>query len=123
MFAGFGELTGRGVLLGSVVLSDKSDEETGPETEDNADVALPLGCVVWVASECDSDTFFGEHVDSGDNHDGHKDSGYPQLNLELIVDVLHLDVSQELADEGGANTNSSDNEREVDGLRSGNHGL
>lgn len=123
VFAGFSELTGRGVLLGSVVLSDKSDEETGPETEDNADVALPLGCVVWLASECDSDTFFGEHEDSGDNHDGHKDSGYPQLNLELIVDVLHLDVSQELADEGGANTNSSDNEREVDGLRSGNHGL
>ena len=39
--AGFSELLGGSVLFGGVVLSDEADEETGPETEDDANIGLP----------------------------------------------------------------------------------
>ena len=49
--AGFSELLSGSVLFGGVVLSDEADEETGPKTEDDADIGLPGSEIVNVASE------------------------------------------------------------------------
>ena len=117
--AGFSKLLGGSVLFGGVVLSDEADEETGPKTEDDADIGLPGGELVNVASERKSH-YIGENVDSGDNQGGHEDSGNPELDLESGLDrashFIDSDVSEELADERGNDTNGSDNEREVDGI-------
>merc|ERR1719491_2935425 len=115
-FASLSKLLGGSVLLGGVVLSDEADSETRPETKHDASVALPRGCVVGNTSEHDSDTSFGEHVDSGDDHDGHEDCGNPQLDLQGSLDVFDSDVGEELADEKGKNSNGRDDKREVDGV-------
>jgi len=49
--AGFSELLSGSVLFGGVVLSDEADEETGPKTEDDADIGLPGSELVNFASE------------------------------------------------------------------------
>ena len=66
MFAGFSELLGGSVLFGGVVLSDESDEETGPKTKDDADIGLPRSELVLFAGERKVH-FFWENVDSGDD--------------------------------------------------------
>ena len=90
-----------GRTVGGVVLSDESNDESGPEAEDDADVAFPSAGSVDLASEDDLSAVNGEHVDSGDDHDGHEDGGDTQLNLQDSLDVLDLNVGEELADEGG----------------------
>ena len=121
VLAGDGEVTGGGVVLGGVVLSDQSNDETGPETKDNAGVALPSGGGVVHAGEVDITTVLGEEVDGGDDHDSHKDGGDEELDLELGLDVVVLDVGKELAGERSDDANSGHNEGEVDGLRGSNH--
>lgn len=49
--AGFGEVTGGGISVRSVVLSGESDNEAGPETKQNAAVAFPLLGFVNCSSE------------------------------------------------------------------------
>ena len=120
VLASFSEFLGRPVLFGGVVLSDETDEETGPESEDDACVSLPLGGVVFLASESDSEVL-GEHVDGGDDHGGHKDGGNPKLDLELELNLVGLDVGEPLAEEGSGNSDGRNNEREVDGIRGCDH--
>ena len=119
--ASLSELLGWSVFFGGVVLGDEADGETGPETEDDADVTLPWGRVVVLSSEHDANTFLWEHVDGGDDEDGHEDGGNPQLDLQSRLDVLNLDVGEELAEERGDDSDGGHNEGEVDGLRSGDH--
>ena len=118
-----GEVTGWGVLFAGVVLSDETDEETGPETEHDAAVSFPSGGVVFSTGESNAKTFLGEDVEGGDDGSGHEESGNPELDLELSLNVASLDVSEELADEGSKDTNGGDKEREVDGLWGSEHGL
>ena len=115
VLASFSELTSGCVLFGGVVLGDEADEKTGPETHDDADVALPLGSFVQNSGECNVERL-GEHEDSGDHHSGHKNGGNPQLDLKLSLNVFSLDVSEELADEGGEDSDGGDDEGEVDGI-------
>ena len=123
VLASFSEFLSRSVLFGGVVLSDEADGETGPETEDDADVALPLGSGVDGAGELDVNTILtvGKDEDGGDDHDGHKDGGNPQLDLKSELNGISSDVSEELADEGSNDANGGDDEREVDGVRSVDH--
>ena len=114
--AGNGEVTSWGVLFGGVVLGDEADKETGPEAEDNADVGFPSGGVVVLAGEPEAETLLREHVDGGDDHDGHEDGGDPELDLELELNLVGPDVGEELADEGSKDADSGHNEWEVDSL-------
>ena len=117
--AGFGELLGRSVLFGGIVLGDEADEETGPETEDDADIGLPGSEGVHFTGERKVH-LIGENKDSGDNQGRHEDSGNPELDLESSLDgashFIDSDVGEELADERGDDTNSGHSEREVDGI-------
>jgi len=129
MDARLSELVGRGAFGGaSVVLSDKTDEETGPEAKDNACICLPRSGVVGLSSKLDQEVI-GEGVNGGDDHSGHEEGGNPELDLEGQVGVedcfctgsnfllsRDLDVSEELADEGGNDSNGSDGEGEVDSI-------
>ena len=117
--AGFSELLGGSVLFGGVVLSDEADEETGPETEDDADIGLPGSEGVHFAGERKVH-LIGENVDGGDDQGGHEEGGNPELDLESSLDsashFIDSDVGEELADERGDDANSGHSEREVDGI-------
>ena len=104
------------VLLRGVVLGHEANGEAGPESKDDANVAFPSGGIVVHSSELNVGAICWEHVDSGDDDDGHEDGGNPQLNLKGRLDFVCFDVSEELADEGGDNTNCCHDEREVDGI-------
>jgi hypothetical protein len=120
--AGAGELEGGGVLLGGVVLGDEADEETGPETEDDASICLPGAGLVDLAGEGNVEGV-GEDIDGGDDHGGHEESGNPELDLESSLDLISSNVSEELADERGNNADGSDGQREVDSLRGAHHSV
>ena len=122
VIARLSELQGGGVLLGGVVLGDQANEETGPEAEDDASIGLPRGGVVGLASELNLESF-GEDEGGRDDHAGHEESGNPELDFEGSLDLLSSDVGEELADEGGNDTDGSDGEREVHGFRSLHHGV
>ena len=125
--ARLGELVSGGAIAGtSVVLSDEANEETGPEAEDDASISLPWGGVVGLASEVEGEVL-REHPDGRDDSTAHEDGGNPELDLESEVSVEHLltlllghesDVSEELADEGSNDANSSDDEGEVGSIGS-----
>ena len=116
VFAGLSELLSGSVLLRGVVLGHEANGEAGPESKDDANVAFPSGGGVGLSSELDVGAFKWEHVDGGDDEDGHEDGGDPQLDLKGRLDLLGWDVGEELAEEGSDNTNSCHDEREVDGL-------
>ena len=112
----------RSVLFGGVVLSDQSNDETGPEAKNDADVALPAGCIVKLTSELDTSSLSRQDVDGRDDHDGHKDGGNPQLDFKGSLNVLSLHISKELADEGCSDADGGHNKREVNGFFGFNHG-
>ena len=130
--ARLGELVSGGALRGtSVVLSDETDEETRPETEDDASVSLPGSGSVGLTSK-DNIEAVGKEEGGGDDHSAHENGGNPELDLEGQVGVenhfaflfsLKVDVSEELADEGGTDANGGHDEREVHSLRGSDHSL
>ena len=123
VLAGLSKLLCWSVLFGGVVLSDQSNDETGPEAKNDADVAVPAGCVVSFTSELDISTAKRQDVDGRDDHDGHKDGGNPQLDLQGSLNVISPDVSEELADEGSSDSDGGHNKREVNGFFGFDHGF
>ena len=78
--------------------------------------------MVLLASEPNLERLW-EDEGGGDDHAGHEESRNPELDLEGSLDLLSSDIGEELADEGGNDTDGGDGEREVHGLRSLHHGV
>ena len=113
--ASFSELLGGAEGVGGVVLGGDSNDETGPETEDDASVDLPSGGGVLLAGELNCGGL-GEDVDGGDKEDGHEDGGDDELGLQLVLNS-HVDSGESNGDERDNNSDSGDDEGVVDGVR------
>jgi len=119
-FTRLGKVLGGAVFVGGVVLSGGTDNHTGPESHHDASVKFPVSGRVRDTTEFHGHGN-GEHVHGGDDEDGHEDGGDDQLVEELGIN-FSLDLGKELADEGDKETNGGDDEGEVDGISSGDHG-
>jgi hypothetical protein len=118
-FTRLGKVLSGAVFVGGVVLSGGTDDHTGPESHSDTSVKFPLSGNVGGTTELHFHGN-GEHVDSGDDSDGHEDSGDNELVEELSVNV-HIDLGEPLGNERNEDTNGSDNEGEVDSVASVNH--
>lgn len=95
--AGFSELLGWSVMVGSEVFSGETNEKTRPETHHNTSISLHWSCRVWfTCGELNLHVIWENEsawVDSG----AHEDSGDNKLKSKLLENVS-LDESKELSD-------------------------
>jgi hypothetical protein len=101
--------------VGSVVLSGETNEETGPKTEHDATVNLPLRSLVFSVSENNGERF-RKHGEGGDKQSGHQNGGDDELKLELGLNGTGFNVGEEGSEERGTNTNSGNNHGEVNSI-------
>jgi len=119
-FTRLGKVLSGAVFVGGVVLSGGTDDHTGPESHHDAAVKFPVSGFVSGTTE-DHLHGGGEHVDSGDDSNGHEEGGNNELVEELVIN-LFLESVEELADERDEKTNGGNNEGEVNGIGGGEHG-
>ena len=118
-----GDLTDRGVRVGSVVLGDEADDKSTDGSSSDADEGGPG---LDVMGDSDSDDFhsviaIGEE-DGGDDVDSgkHDEGGGDELSLEGELDVgLLLDGHDVGGDEGADEANKDSDSRDGDGEEKG----
>ena len=128
--AGLRNLLDGVVVVGGHVVSDLTDEETRPKTEEDAPHGLPVGGSLQAVGHLSVDE--GGHLTDGDaevlgqalpgeenDEHGGEDGGQVQLDGEVALDVSllsHLHSGngggEEGGEEGGENTSSGDEQRE-----------
>ena len=74
VFTRLGKVLGGAVFVGGVVLSGGTDDHTGPESHHDATVKFPVSGFVVSTTEFHGHGI-GEHVDSGDDSNGHEEGG------------------------------------------------
>jgi hypothetical protein len=110
--------------VGSVVLSNVTDDHAGPETAEDAAEGQPsggidvaLGNTLRGRSSESEGIGKGEH--GGDEEGSHDDGGDKELGLEDALDGLRSDhehVGEKNRDGGSNDTNGGDDKREVEGI-------
>ena len=95
--AGFSELLGWSVMVGSEVFSGETNEKTRPETHHNASISLHWRCLVWLTCGELNLHIFWENESAWVYSGTHENSGDNKLKSKLLENVSS-DESKELSD-------------------------